>query len=293
VRLIGVGHRVVHGGLQFGHPVRVDAAIAAQLAQYVPLAPLHQPHNLAPIHDLLERWPDLPQVACFDTAFHRTNADLEQMFGLPQPMFAQGLRRYGFHGLSYEYIAERAAAVLGPRGRRTHAGPAPGQWRQHLRAARRLQCGHHDGLHRGRWPADGHAQRLARPRPGAAPDGAARHGRELSAAAAVQRVRPARRVRAVERHAHAAGLRSPRARLAVDLFCYRIRREIGALAAVLGGVDAIVFTAGIGANSPLIRARVLQDAAWLGVDCDEAANAAGGPGDQQRDIAYRGAVDPD
>src|SRR5262249_20313261 len=104
-RLVGVGHRVVHGGLEYTDPVRVDREVLAGLEQFVPLAPLHQPHNLAPIASLLARAPDLPQVACFDTAFHRTNPDVAQRFALPVKLHEAGVRRYGFHGLSYEYIA--------------------------------------------------------------------------------------------------------------------------------------------------------------------------------------------
>ena len=277
VRLIGVGHRVVHGGLQFAHPVRVDAAIAAQLAQYVPLAPLHQPHNLAPINDLLERWPDLPQVACFDTAFHRTNADLEQMFGLPQPMFTQGLRRYGFHGLSYEYIA----GVLPRFSARAAAGRTLVLHLGNGASICALRGGCSVATTMGFTAVDG---LLMGTRSGSLDPGLVLHLMEQHGMD----------VRAVQQLLYSesgllgvSGLSSdmrtllasdaPRARLAVDLFCYRIRREIGALAAVLGGLDAIVFTAGIGANSPVTLARVLQDAAWLGVDCDAEANAAGGP----------------
>lgn len=277
VRLVGVGHRVVHGGLKFTHPVRVDEAIAAQLAQYVSLAPLHQPHNLAPIHDLLDRWPHLPQVACFDTAFHRTNADLEQMFGLPQPMFAQGLRRYGFHGLSYEYIA----SVLPRYSARAAAGRTLVLHLGNGASICAMRGSHSVATTMGFTAVDG---LLMGTRSGSVDPGLVlhlmdRHGMDLHA---VQRL-----LYSESGLLGVSGLSSdmrtllasdaPRARLAVDLFCYRIRREIGALAAVLGGVDAIVFTAGIGANSPPIRARVLQDAAWLGVALDATANAAGGP----------------
>ena len=107
--LIGVGHRVVHGGMLFADPVRVDAQVVAALESLQSLAPLHQPHNLAPIRRLLQIRPDLPQVACFDTAFHRTNPEVAQMFALPYAMHQQGVRRYGFHGLSYEYVADALA----------------------------------------------------------------------------------------------------------------------------------------------------------------------------------------
>ena len=275
--LAGVGHRVVHGGLEYSTPVRLDPTVLAALEKYVPLAPLHQPHNLAPIRRLLERSPELPQVACFDTAFHRTNAELTQMFGLPFEMFEKGIRRYGFHGLSYEYIAsvlpnysERAA-----KGRAIvlHLGNGASMCAmQGCRSvASTMGFTAVEGLMMGT-------------RTGSLDPGVVLYLMD-------QRGMDARAIEKLLYHQSGllgiSGVSSdmrtllesdgPRARLAIDLYCFRIRREIGALAAVLGGVDALVFTAGIGENSAAIRARVLDDATWLGVERDAAANDAGGP----------------
>jgi acetate kinase len=275
--LAGVGHRVVHGGMEYSKPVRVDGKVLAALDKYVPLAPLHQPHNLAPIRRLLERSPDLPQVACFDTAFHRTNADLVQMFGLPLEMFEQGVRRYGFHGLSYEYIA----SVL------------PRQWP-------RAAAGRTIVLHLGNGAsmcAMQECRSVASSMGFTAVDGLMMGTRTGNLDPGVVLYLMDQRgmdARAVEKLLYSqsgllgiSGVSSdmrtllesdePRAALAVDLYCYRIRRELGSLAAALGGVDALVFTGGIGENSARIRARVLDDAGWLGVQRDAAANDAGGP----------------
>ena len=275
--LSGVGHRVVHGGMEYAQPVRVDAKVLAALEKYVPLAPLHQPHNLAPIRRLLERSPGLPQVACFDTAFHRTNADLVQMFGLPYAMFEQGVRRYGFHGLSYEYIA----SVL------------PREW---PRAAAGRTIVLHLGNGASMCAMQG-CRSVASTMGFTAVEGLMMGTRTGSLDPGVvlylmdQRGMDARAIEKLLYHQSGllgiSGVSSdmrtllacddPRARLAIDLYCFRIRRELGALAAVLGGIDALVFTAGIGENAAAIRARVLDDAAWLGVERDAAANDAGGP----------------
>jgi acetate kinase len=275
--LAGVGHRVVHGGMEYAQPVRVDAKVLAALEKYVPLAPLHQPHNLAPIRRLLERSPELPQVACFDTAFHRTNSELVQMFGLPYSMFEQGVRRYGFHGLSYEYIAsvlpQHSPRAAAGRTIVLHLGNGASMCALHgcRSVASTMGFTAVEGLMMGT-------------RTGSLDPGVVLYLMD-------QRGMDAR---AIEKLLyHQSGLlgvsgvssdmrtllesREPRARLAIDLYCFRIRRELGALAAVLGGLDALVFTAGIGENSAAIRARVLDDAAWLGVERDAAANDAGGP----------------
>jgi acetate kinase len=275
--LAGVGHRVVHGGMEYAQPVRVDAPVLAALEKYVPLAPLHQPHNLAPIRRLLERSPGLPQVACFDTAFHRTHSELAQMFGLPYSMFEQGLRRYGFHGLSYEYIAsvlpQRAPRAAAGRTIVLHLGNGASMCAM-------LGC-----------------RSVASTMGFTAVEGLVMGTRTGSLDPGVvlylmdQRGMDARAIEKLLYHQSGllgiSGISSdmrtllaseePRARLAIDLYCHRIRREVGALAAVLGGLDALVFTAGIGENSAAIRTRVLDDAAWLGVVRDAAANEAGGP----------------
>lgn len=277
MNLAGVGHRVVHGGLEYAQPVRVDPRVLAALEKYVPLAPLHQPHNLAPIRRLLERAPDVPQVACFDTAFHRTNADLTQMFGLPYAMFEQGVRRYGFHGLSYEYIASvlprHSARAAAGRTIVLHLGNGASMCALHgcRSVASSMGFTAVDGLMMG--------TRTGNLDPGVVLYLMDQRGMDA---------------RAIEKllynesgllgiSAISSDMRTlldssePRARLAIDLYCYRIRRELGSLAAALGGVDALVFTAGIGENSAPIRARVLDDAAWLGVERDPTANDGGGP----------------
>ncbi|MDZ7653953.1 MAG: acetate/propionate family kinase [Burkholderiaceae bacterium] len=275
--LVGVGHRVVHGGMQYAQPVRVDAAVLAALEAYVPLAPLHQPHNLAPIRLLLERSPDLPQVACFDTAFHRTNADLAQIFGLPYAMFEEGVRRYGFHGLSYEYIASvlphHAGGAAQGRTIVLHLGNGASMCA--------LAAGRSVASTMGFTAVDG---LMMGTRTGNLDPGVVLYLMDQRGLDA----------RAIEKLLYSqsgllgiSGVSSdmrtllessePRARLAIDLYCYRIRRELGSLAAALGGVDALVFTGGIGENSSAIRARVMDDAAWLGVERDVAANTCGGP----------------
>jgi acetate kinase len=276
-RLIGVGHRVVHGGLDFAKPVLINAAIAASLEKLIPLAPLHQPHNLAPIRRILERAPELRQVACFDTAFHRTNPELAQRFALPQELHDAGVRRYGFHGLSYEYIA----SVLREFDEKAAAGRVVVLHLGNGASMCALEAGRSMTSTMGFTAVDGLCMGT---RSGALDPGVILYlmnERGIDA-------------RAIEKLLyHQSGLlgvsgsssdmrallasSEPRAKLAVDLFCYRIRRELGSLAAATGGLDAIVFTGGIGENSADIRERVCRDAAWLGVDLDPAANAGGGP----------------
>jgi len=257
--------------------VRVDAQVLTALEKYNPLAPLHQPHNLAPIRRLLERSPELPQVACFDTAFHRTNSELVQMFGLPYPMFEEGVRRYGFHGLSYEYIASvlprHSARAASGKTIVLHLGNGASMCAmQNCRSvASSMGFTAVDGLMMG--------TRTGNLDPGVVLYLMDQRGMDA---------------RAIEKLLYnqsgllgISGLSSDmrtlldsderRAKLAIDLYCYRIRRELGSLAAVLGGLDALVFTAGVGENSAAIRARVLDDASWLGVERDAAANDAGGP----------------
>jgi len=276
-RLVGVGHRVVHGGLEYTLPVRVDAAILAALEKYVPLAPLHQPHNLAPIRSLLERSPQLPQVACFDTAFHGGAPPVAQAFALPKSITDRGVRRYGFHGLSYEYIShvlprydERAA-----RGRTVVLHLGNGSSMCAIAGGRSMAST------MGFTAADGLPMGT---RCGSLDPGVILYLMdELKMDA-----------RAIEKLIYQqsgllgmSGISSdmrtleaneaPEAKAAIDVFTYRIGRELGSLAAALGGLDAIVFTAGIGENSRSLRARVCGDAAWLGVELDAAANERHGP----------------
>jgi acetate kinase len=276
-RLTAVGHRVVHGGADYAAPVRVDAAVLARLEKLVPLAPLHQPHNLAPIRALLERSPELPQVACFDTAMHRSNPPVAQIFALPAELTEAGVRRYGFHGLSYEYIASRLPEV-DPRAAKgktvvLHLGNGASMCALHAGRSVASTMGFTavDGLPMGT-------------RCGAIDPGVILYLMD-------QRGMDARAVeKLIYQQSGLLGVsgvssdmrvllesQDPRAKLAVDLFVYRIGRELGSLAAALGGLDALVFTAGIGEHAPAVRERICRQAAWLGVELDAQANAKHGP----------------
>jgi acetate kinase len=277
VPLVGVGHRVVHGGLNFARPVVIDAGTVLAIEELVPLAPLHQPHNLAPIRRLFERTPDLPQVACFDTAFHHTNPEIAQRFAIPSELHDAGVRRFGFHGLSYEYIASALKGVdaRAAAGRTVvlHLGNGASMCAMDAGRSITSTMGFTalDGLPMGT-------------RCGALDPGVILYLID-------QRGMDARTIEKLLYNqsgllgvsGSSSDMRAllsssdPRAQLAVDLFCYRIRRELGSLVAALDGLDAIVFTGGIGENSAVIRERVCRDAAWLGVELDPAANAASGP----------------
>jgi acetate kinase len=276
-RLVGVGHRVVHGGLDFTGPVRMDASVLKALETLVPLAPLHQPHNLAPIRLLLERAPELPQVACFDTSFHRSNPAIAQMFALPGELHAQGVRRYGFHGLSYEYIA----SVLPKFDPKAGAGRTVVLHLGNGASMCALRAGKSMASTMGFTAVEGLPMGT---RSGSLDPGVILYlmdQRGLDARAIEQLIYNQSGLLGVS--GISSDMRTlltsddPRAKLAIDLYVYRIRRELGSLAAALGGLDAIVFTAGIGENARQIRERVCRDASWLGVELDAEANVAGGP----------------
>jgi acetate kinase len=276
-RLAGVGHRVVHGGREYAHPVRLDASVLAALEKYVPLAPLHQPHNLAPIRWLLERSPELPQVACFDTAFHSGAPPVSKKFALPKAITDRGVRRYGFHGLSYEYIADVLA-------------------RHDERAARGRTVVLHLGNGSSMCAMAG-GRSVASTMGFTAADGLPMGTRcgNLDPGVILYLMDELKMdARAIEKLIYQqsgllglSGISSdmrtleaseaPEAKAAIDVFIYRIGRELGSLAGALGGLDAIVFTAGIGENSRSLRERVCRDAAWLGVELDAAANEGNGP----------------
>jgi len=276
-RLVGVGHRVVHGGPQYRAPVRVDARTLKALERLIPLAPLHQEHNLSPIALLLERMPDLPHVACFDTSFHRTNPDVAQRFALPAELHDAGVQRYGFHGLSYEYVAAELprldAQATSARTIVMHLGNGSSMCA--------MEAGRSVATTMGFTAADGLPMGT---RCGAVDPGAILYLMD-------ERKMDARAIeRLIYRESGLLGVSgissdmrtllasaAPSAQLAIDIYVYRIRRELGSLAAALGGLDAIVFTGGIGENAPAIRERVCRDAAWLGMELDAAANARGGP----------------
>jgi acetate kinase len=275
--LLGVGHRVVHGGVDHAAPVRIDPTVMARLEALCPLAPLHQPHNLAGIRAVAAARPELPQVACFDTAFHRSHPELADWFALPRRFYDDGIRRYGFHGLSYEYIAgalaEVAPEIAEGRVVVAHLGSGASMCALHGGRSVDSTMGFTalDGLPMGT-------------RCGALDPGVVLH---LMRAYGMD-------ADAIERLLYQdCGLKGvsgigndmrtllasddPHAAQAIDLFVWRIGRELGALAGVLGGLDGLVFTAGIGERSAEIRARVCARAAWLGIALDEAANRAGGP----------------
>ena len=275
--LAAVGHRVVHGGMEYAEPVGLDLDVLAVLEKFIPLAPLHQPHNLSPIRLLMGRRPDLPQVACFDTAFHATNPDISRRFAIPRELHDAGVRRYGFHGLSYEYVA----SVLPVHEARAAAGRTIVCHLGNGSSMCALEGGRSIASTMGFTAVDGLPMGT---RCGAIDPGVLLYLMD-------QRGMDAR---AIEKLIYSqsgllgiSGISSdmrkllgsddPRAKLAVDLYLYRIRRELGSLAAALGGLDALVFTAGIGENSAAVRERICRDAAWLGLELDRAANEKGGP----------------
>jgi acetate kinase len=275
-RLAAVGHRIVHGGAEFAAPVRLDADILARLEALSPLAPLHQPHNLAAVRAVTRARPAIPQVACFDTAFHRGHAAEVDRFGLPREWEAKGVRRYGFHGLSYEFIAQRMREL----------DPALAAGRMivaHLGNGASL-CAIHDGKSvdttMGFTALDGLVMGT---RCGSLDPGVILYLEQAEGLAAkdVEDMLYKRsgllgvsQIDSDMRTLLASD--DPRASEAVDLFVFRIVREIGALAASMGGVDGVVFTAGIGEHAPEIRRRVCERLGWLGGVLDAAANAAGG-----------------
>lgn len=273
--LVGVGHRVVHGGLEYAAPVRVDAAVIKALEKYVPLAPLHQPHNLAPMRALLESMPQLPQIACFDTAFHRGQPPVAQAFALPKSISERGVIRYGFHGLSYEYVA----GVMPDYDARAAAGKVIVMHLGNGASMCAIAGGRSVASTMGFTAADGlpMGTRCGNLDPGVVLYLMDELGMDA---------------RAIEKLIYqqsgllgVSGISSdmrtleassqPDAKAAIDLYIYRIGRELGSLVAALGGLDAIVFTAGIGENSRSLRERVCRDAEWLGVELDVEANQRG------------------
>jgi acetate kinase len=275
---IAAGHRVVHGGGVYDKPALIDDAVIADLTRLVPLAPSHQPHNLAAIAALAKLHPALPQVACFDTSFHRTQPDVATTFALPRQLTGEGVRRYGFHGLSYEYIASVLPDLIGPlasdgRVVVAHLGSGASMCalKQRRSVATTMGFTALDGL-----PM---ARRCGSLDPGVILYLLEQQGMTTAAVSNLLY--------------HSSGLLGvsgisddmktllasdkPQAHEAIDLFVYRICRELGSLVAALGGLDALVFTAGIGEHAPEIRRRVCQGSSWLGLDIDEEANRAGGP----------------
>ena len=273
-RLLAVAHRVVHGRNKYFAPICIDAGILEDLRNYTPLAPLHQPFALEAIDILLRTCPDLPQIACFDTAFHHTIPQVEQMLPLPYAAWERGLRRYGFHGLSYEYLTIALAEQYGERARgrviAAHLGNGASlcAMRDLRSLATTMGFSALDGLMMGT-------------RPGSLDPGAVIYLMEIEQLSLEQ-----------VSHIlyHESGLKGvsgissdprklllheadePRAKLALDMFVRRVVREIGALTAVLGGLDMLVFTAGIGEHNAAIRERICEGLAWMGIELDRQAN---------------------
>jgi len=276
-RIVAVGHRVVHGGLEYTKPTVVNDHILGDLKKFVPLAPLHQPHNLAAIRIVARRNPGIPQVACFDTSFHTSIPAVGQAFALPRKYTEQGVRRYGFHGLSYEYIASVLPGVdpEAAKGRTIVAHLGNGASLCAMQGLKSTACTLGftavEGLMMGT-------------RCGTLDPGVMLYLMDECGM----------NTRALEKLIYkesgllgVSGISSdmrtllesadPRAAEAVELFVYRITRELGSLASALGGLDALVFTGGIGENAAPIRERVCRAAQWLGLEFDENANAARGP----------------
>ena len=270
-----VGHRVVHGGPKYDRPIRVDKELVAELERFVPLAPLHQPNNLAPIRAIFERYPGLPQVACFDTAFHRGHDPVADCYAVPEYLYAEGVRRYGFHGLSYEYVADRlrqvAPKVAGGRVIVAHLGSGASMCALVNGRSVESTMGFTalDGLPMGTRPgqidpgvilylidekkmSSSEVQKLLYNECGLKGiSGISNDVRELEAS------------------------KDRQARLALEHFVYRVGLYAGLLAAAMGGIDAFVFTAGIGENSSSMRARIAEKLTWLGGALDPKANEKG------------------
>jgi acetate kinase len=275
--LAAVGHRVVHGGERYAEPVLIDAAVLTALDRLVPLAPLHQPHNLDAIRAVAAANPELPQVACFDTAFHRSQPAVAQAFALPRELSEHGVRRYGFHGLSYEYVS----GMLGHLAPELAAGRVVVAHLGNGASMCAISAGKSVATTMGFTPLDGLPMGT---RCGAIDPGVLLYlmdQHKMDTKALEQLLYYQSGLLGVsglssDMRTLLASDEEP-AREAIDLFCYRIGRELGSLTAALGGLDGLVFTGGIGEHATEIRTRICRDAAWLGVVLDEEANRARGP----------------
>jgi len=275
LEIAAVGHRVVHGGPKYDRPTIIDDQVLEDLARYSPLAPLHQPNNLAPIRSIRGRFPQMPQVACFDTAFHRSHDPVADHFAIPESLYAEGVRRYGFHGLSYEYIADRLKQLFpdAAKGRVIVAHLGSGASMCALLNGRSIDSTMGftalDGLPMG--------TRCGQIDPGV-----------LLYLMAEKAMSPEAVQKFLYSECGLKGLsgisndvrdlqssREPGAILAIDYFVHRIGLHAGMLAAAIGGLDAFVFTAGIGERSPTMRARITEKLAWLGAELNPTANASG------------------
>lgn len=268
-----VGHRIVHGGIEHDRPVLLDEAILDRLDRLSSFAPLHQPHNIAGVKAAMAAFPGVPQIGCFDTAFHRNHPWVNDTFGLPRAYYDKGIRRYGFHGLSYDYIAGELKRIDPGRERCVVAHLGNGASMCAIRAGQSVgstmgfsaldglpmgtRCGQLDPgvilylLEKEGLTAPEISDLLYKRSGLLGISGVSNDMRELEAA------------------------NTPETRQAIDYFIFRIRRELGAMAAILGGIDTLVFCGGIGEHSPLVRERVCAGMSWLGISIDPEANAAG------------------
>lgn len=272
--IIAVSHRVVHGGSKYFEPVVINNEILTNLKEYIPLAPLHQPFALDAIQNMLDKHPELPQIACFDTAFHHTVPDVEKTLPLPYDAWNRGLRRYGFHGLSYEFIATVLPEKYGDISKKkvivAHLGSGASLCGMENLQSQATTMGFSalDGLMMGT-------------RTGSLDPGAVIYLMEIEKLSLEEvgqilyhqsGLKGISGISSDPRQLFAVEDTNHQAKLALDLYVRRVIREIGAITAVLGGVDMIVFTAGIGERSSRIRQRVCNGLKWLGVDIDDAAN---------------------
>ena len=271
--IVAAGHRVVHGGEHYSAPTRLDEAVLRTLDTFVPLAPLHQPHNLRAVRAVAMLMPNVPQVGCFDTAFHRTQPAVAQTFGLPRKYTAEGVKRYGFHGLSYDYVARQLPEVIGERSKGAvviaHLGNGASMCalRDGKSVASTMGFTAVEGLMMG--------TRTGSLDPGVMLYLMEQKGMDAKALTSLlYKESGLLGVSGISQDMRTLlASDAPEAKEAVDLFCYRIARELGSLAAAAGGLDALVFTGGIGEHAAAVREKVAALSAWMGIDIDATANA--------------------
>ncbi len=273
LEIVAAGHRVVHGGELYSAPVRLDEAVLEALDAFVPLAPLHQPHNLRAVRAVAKLMPQIPQVACFDTAFHRTQPAVAQAFALPRALSAEGVKRYGFHGLSYDYVARQLPLVIGERATGSvviaHLGNGASMCalRDGKSVASTMGFTAVEGLMMG--------TRTGSLDPGVVLYLMERKGMDAKALTnLLYKESGLLGVSGISQDMRTLLTSdAPEAHEAVELFCYRIARELGSLAAAAGGLDALIFTGGIGEHAAPVRARVAELSAWFGLKIDPTLNA--------------------
>lgn len=270
--VVAAGHRVVHGGERYSAPMLLTPALLSELDAFVPLAPLHQPHNLRAVRALAELMPEVPQIGCFDTAFHRTQAPVAQAFALPRALSDEGIKRYGFHGLSYDYVARQLPEVIGERAQGAVViahlgnGASMAALRDRKSVASTMGFTAVEGLMMG--------TRTGSLDPGVMLYLMEQKGMDAKALTSLlykeSGLLGVSGISQDMRELLASD--APEAAEAVDLFCYRIARELGSLAAAAGGLDALVFTGGIGEHAAPVREKVAALSAWLGIKLDANAN---------------------